>query len=319
MLVCFIETPSVAQVLGPSLSDVSIFSRNLRLTGSIRGVKWLTVPLLLIVAPAIAEDIETLDHRVYRDAKVTRAEPDGLTVMHSAGIAKIPFEELSDDLRAKYHYDAAAAQSYGAQQRQRAELRARQTGAVNNAATARNALAAAQSLKEGEAAAERRAIGNFSLSAHETAGGTSSYDTWRTDYGSYDRTTAAGKSIQVSVRDMGGNSAICRVDVYFVAKSLTENVHFIYADQQATVRVDHGIEATTTVPAPALGSRVLNLAALGRQYAEGAEIEGWIATGSIKGQVFGMVSSNQIVGNGAEGLLAKFKSRGSKAGTPPKR
>jgi hypothetical protein len=94
-----------------------------------------------------------------------------------------------------------------------------------------------------------------------------------------------------------------------VAKSLTQNAHFIYSDQERELAIDHGIENRVLVDAPRIESRVLNLQALGEQYASGAEMEGWIVTGSINGQVFGMYPSNQVVGNDATTLINEFQSR----------
>src|SRR6266571_1550058 len=48
------------------------------------------------------------DH-VYKNATISRAEPDGLVIVFPGGIVKIPFTELSPELREKYHYEAPAA------------------------------------------------------------------------------------------------------------------------------------------------------------------------------------------------------------------
>ena len=48
----------------------------------------------------------------YTNAKITRVEPDGITLTHSRGIAKIPFQELSDEIQKAYNYDPAKAASY---------------------------------------------------------------------------------------------------------------------------------------------------------------------------------------------------------------
>ena len=38
-------------------------------------------------------------------------------------------------------------------------------------------------------------------------------------------------------------------------------------------------------------------------------MEGWIATGKIEGQRFGLVASNGAVANDVEGLIAEFEAR----------
>jgi hypothetical protein len=74
--------------------------------------------LLLLLAcgsTALSADITTVNGTVYRDARVTTVDPDGIHVVHKFGVAKIPFEELSEALRAKYHYDKQKADAYRAQ------------------------------------------------------------------------------------------------------------------------------------------------------------------------------------------------------------
>src|SRR6266404_7227737 len=72
----------------------------------------------LVMLPRIgfAEDIETLNHQVYKNATISRAEPDGIVVMHSAGIVKIPFSELTPEYAKRFGYDPAKAASFTAQQ-----------------------------------------------------------------------------------------------------------------------------------------------------------------------------------------------------------
>src|SRR5206468_7987959 len=61
---------------------------------------------------ARAEDIKTVTGKEYKNVKISRAEPDGLVIVASYGIIKIPFTELSPELQQKYHYDAKAADTY---------------------------------------------------------------------------------------------------------------------------------------------------------------------------------------------------------------
>jgi hypothetical protein len=61
---------------------------------------------------ARAEDIKTVAGKEYKNVKISRAEPDGLVIIASYGIIKIPFTELPPELQQKYHYDAKAADTY---------------------------------------------------------------------------------------------------------------------------------------------------------------------------------------------------------------
>src|SRR6266704_3473286 len=60
------------------------------------------------------------DH-VYKNATISRAEPDGLVIVFPGGIVKIPFTELSPELREKYHYNPQAAAAYQKQAEEAAQ------------------------------------------------------------------------------------------------------------------------------------------------------------------------------------------------------
>jgi hypothetical protein len=272
-------------------------------------MKMLTFLILCFAPIVLADDFKTTDGKEYKKVTVSRVEPDGIVISFSGGIVKIPFAELSPELQKQYGFDPQAAADFRRQIDESAVARAQEIAEGQAVINARNADIAAKSVAKGKASSDRRAISGFSLSAHESGSQGHHSDTWRTDYGSYDQTTTHGKCVNVSVRDVGGNSAVCTIHAYFVAKSLTKNVHFIYSDQERQLVINHGIENEILVDAPRIESRVLNLQALGEQYASGAEMEGWIVTGSINGQVFGMHPSNQIVGNDAWALINEFQNR----------
>jgi hypothetical protein len=89
--------------------------------------------LLLLLACSgntFSAEIRTTNGIVYRDARVTTVDPDGLHIVHRVGVAKVPFEELSEALRQKYHYDKQKADAY------RRQIRARQQPSTNKLATA---------------------------------------------------------------------------------------------------------------------------------------------------------------------------------------
>ncbi len=61
---------------------------------------------------ASAIDITTTEGRTYKNATVTRTEPDGITITISTGVIKLYFEELPSALQRKYGYDPQRANSY---------------------------------------------------------------------------------------------------------------------------------------------------------------------------------------------------------------
>jgi len=74
-------------------------------------------PLNLVTTSAslaLADDITTTTGKVYKNASVSRVEPDGLMVKFSGGLVKIPFADLPKELQQQYHYDPEASQKYAA-------------------------------------------------------------------------------------------------------------------------------------------------------------------------------------------------------------
>ena len=97
---------------------------------------------ILILAAAttlLAEDIKTIGGTIYKNITVTRVDPNGISVTHDDGLAKIPFTDLTPDLQTKYGYDPKKAAEFNA---------ALQSAAVQRVATAK----AAAAVKEKEAA-----------------------------------------------------------------------------------------------------------------------------------------------------------------------
>jgi hypothetical protein len=273
-------------------------------------MKKATLAIMALCASiALADDFKTTDGKEYKNVKVSRVEPDGIVVITKTGISKIYFAELPQEIQNKYGYTPGASADFQKQAYEAGLARALGISEGQALTRARNAKVAAKSAAEGHAFAAQKVIGGFSLSAHESGSQGHHDDTWRTDYGSYDQTTTHGKRVKVSVHDVGGHSAVCTIHVYFVARSLAKNMHFIYSDQERQLVINGGIEDSIELDAPLITSRVLNLQALGEQYVSGLEMEGWIATGSIDGQVFGMHASNGAVGSDASTLIDEFQNR----------
>src|SRR5438876_8277302 len=81
----------------------------------------MKAPAFLIVVVcfasiALADDFKTIDGREYKNAKVSRVEPDGIMLITKSGISKVYFTELPKEVQERFHYDAAKAAVYSAQQ-----------------------------------------------------------------------------------------------------------------------------------------------------------------------------------------------------------
>ena len=61
-----------------------------------------------------ADDIKTNNGKEYKNAIVSRVEPDGIMIKFSGGLVKIPFTDLSEELKQKYRYNPEEAQKFAA-------------------------------------------------------------------------------------------------------------------------------------------------------------------------------------------------------------
>jgi cation transport ATPase len=78
---------------------------------------------LLAASTVFAADITTRDGKTYKHAKVTGVDVDGLSITHSTGVIKVPFDNLPDALQKEYNYDPekAAAARKAAEEAKEAE------------------------------------------------------------------------------------------------------------------------------------------------------------------------------------------------------
>lgn len=78
-------------------------------------LSFLFLALAIMVAvrlDAAAENIVTTAGVVYTNARITRVEPDGISIAHSRGVAKLPFEILSPETQRQYSFDPTNAANY---------------------------------------------------------------------------------------------------------------------------------------------------------------------------------------------------------------
>ena len=79
-------------------------------------IKSLTFLSLSFISLALADDFKTLSGKEYKDATVSRVEPDGLVLTSKTGISKVYFTELPKDVQERFGYDPQKAGNYSAQQ-----------------------------------------------------------------------------------------------------------------------------------------------------------------------------------------------------------
>ena len=78
--------------------------------------KVVTLLILCFTSAAFAEDFKTVNGKEYKDATVTRVDPDGVVVKTKSGITKVYFIELPIEVQERFHYDSEKAASYSAEQ-----------------------------------------------------------------------------------------------------------------------------------------------------------------------------------------------------------
>ena len=114
--------------------------------------KLLTFLILCFTSASFAEDFKTVNGKEYKEATVTRVDPDGVVIKTKSGITKVYFIELPKEVQERFHYDSEKAASYSAEQtanyaayqKQQEETRRQQqdADAKNNAALAAQQAAA---------------------------------------------------------------------------------------------------------------------------------------------------------------------------------
>jgi len=78
--------------------------------------KVLTVLIFSVASGAFSEDFKTVNGKEYKDATITRVEPDGIVVKMKSGISKVFFAELPKEVQERFHYDPQKATAYSAEQ-----------------------------------------------------------------------------------------------------------------------------------------------------------------------------------------------------------
>ena len=69
----------------------------------------LSILAVLSASLAVAENFKTINGRIYKDARISRVEADGIVLRTKTGISKVYFIELPKDIQERFHYDPAKA------------------------------------------------------------------------------------------------------------------------------------------------------------------------------------------------------------------
>jgi chromosome segregation ATPase len=72
----------------------------------------LAIIAALSASIALADDFKTIDGKEYKNATVSRVEPDGIVLITKSGISKVYFTELPKEVQERFYYDPKKAAAY---------------------------------------------------------------------------------------------------------------------------------------------------------------------------------------------------------------
>ena len=79
-------------------------------------MKILAFLIVCLASAALADDFKAIDGKEYKNVTVSRVEPDCIVLISSSGISRVYFTELPKEVQERFHYDAAKAAAYSAEQ-----------------------------------------------------------------------------------------------------------------------------------------------------------------------------------------------------------
>jgi len=71
---------------------------------------------------ALADDFKTINGKEYKNATISRVEPDGLVLRIKSGISKVYFTELPKEIQERFHYDPQKGAEFASQTIEEARL-----------------------------------------------------------------------------------------------------------------------------------------------------------------------------------------------------
>ncbi|MCF7854907.1 MAG: hypothetical protein K9N51_08920 [Candidatus Pacebacteria bacterium] len=117
--------------------------------------------------------ITTTKGVTYDNCKITRVEPDGISIFHASGIAKVPFTELPSEFAKCYSYDPKQAYEYS---REMAQKRAQFSHEQQRAAERRQSETSRSSGSSGSGSSGSGQWGACIIGGRVVVGTASSYE-----------------------------------------------------------------------------------------------------------------------------------------------
>src|SRR5437899_1814198 len=106
----------LARLCGPVYTTLSLRCGEQKRQNPGRVNHWQTILAIIAVSASIvvAEDFKTINGKEYKNATVSRIEPDGIVLKSKSGITKLYFTELPKDVQERFHYDSAQSAHFTA-------------------------------------------------------------------------------------------------------------------------------------------------------------------------------------------------------------
>jgi hypothetical protein len=95
----------------------------------------LAILAALSASIALADDFKTIGGKEYKNATVSRVEPDGIVLRTKSGISKLYFTELPKEVQERFHYNPANAAAQSVEQNANLTARSSQRPDVTANAT----------------------------------------------------------------------------------------------------------------------------------------------------------------------------------------
>jgi hypothetical protein len=246
---------------------------------------------------ALADDFKTTDGKEYKNAKVSRIEPDGVVIAFSGGIVKIPFTELSPELQKKYGYDSKAAEAYSAEENQKQVALQQQRKEEENKRTEErhkywSERATTTPMQNGDSSDDQaypsspntsREQGprNCYMEVRNVLSALEIQRNWETNWGSYDRDHFGRLILNIRLGTVGRSGGPMKVQWFFIGRKLIDmNTLVIYGKGEKMVEVPARYFVECYAAAPIVKSHTLNLAALGERHVSGVLPDSWIVCAS---------------------------------------
>lgn len=242
----------------------------------------IVLALMALTCALIAEEpkewplLTTTKGKEYHNAKLTAVEPSGIKITHADGLARIPFEQLPDDIRSTFKVDPAQAAAH------KAKLAADQQNALQmqEAAKAKAREADLASVRSADAKAGKGeefipGVGALEIKAQHMSGGRSTDTTWQTVWGSYNKTITGKHGVGILLDTRSREVLKVTVEWGWITKDAASNKRYVTMGGHEKAELVQG-HPSAHYATMAVTSQDDKYNALGIREQSGEEYRGWV-------------------------------------------